>query len=366
VVAGGPHPTVAPDHVLSDENFDMVVTGEGEITLTELLKRGGDPVGLEGLIHRGEGGVIRNKPREPVANLDTLPPPAFDLFDMENYFRSWFLMDSVAPNLRGTSLLASRGCPYPCTFCQPTLQTLFGKTIRKRSPKNILEEIRGLKARYGLNAFTLQDDTFLVDRKWVGDFCGILAGSGLDMVFECNIRANLADEATLADMKRAGLRKVNLGIESATQRILEQVFQKGITWEQVTQTIATCRKLGLRIMGYFMLGAPSETWKEACHTVSEASRLDLDEATFTITTPLPHTFLYEKTRDLIEGGFETYDYYSTSVYKKGVTLGSRKLYWLKRWAFLRFYLGPKRIVDTLKQVLDPRNLSKTIAKVKRL
>ena len=366
VVAGGPHPTVVPDHVLGDRNFDMVVAGEGEVTLTELLKRGGDPVGLPGLAYRGPDGIVRRQPRDSVMDdLDALPFPAFDLFDMDAYFRSWFLMDTVASGLRGTSLLASRGCPYQCAYCQPTLEALFGKKIRKRSPQNIIGELRALKQRYGLNAFALQDDTFLIDKGWARAFSAALAGSGLGMIFECNIRSNLADAAVLAGMKDAGLRKVNIGIESANQRILDRIFQKGITWADVTRAVATCRRLGLRIMGYFMLGAPSETQAEAMKTISAAVRLDLDEATFSITTPLPGTFLYDRTRQEIVKGFASYDYYSTSVYRPGFTLGGRKILWLKRWALIRFYLGPERIVRTLKLVLDPRSILKTIAKLKR-
>jgi anaerobic magnesium-protoporphyrin IX monomethyl ester cyclase len=366
VVAGGPHPTVAPASVLADVNFDMVAAGEGEVTLTELLRQNGDPAGIPGLIYRKGGEIVREKPRTPVEDLDSLPTPAFERFDMESYFKSWFLLDTVAKGLKGTSLMGSRGCPYQCTYCQPTLEALFGKKIRRRSPGNIVRELKGLKEKYGLSAFTLQDDTFLIDRKWVLAVGKALEESGLGFLFECNLRANLVDAQVLSALKRAGLRKVNLGIESANQRILDDIFQKGITFQQVQQAVSTCRDLGLKIMGYFMLGAPSETLEEVLNTVSKAARLDLDEATFTLTTPLPHTFLYDRTKDKIEKEFEDFDYYSSSVYKPGTALRPGLLFWLKRWAFLRFYLDPKRIWNTFKMTLDFRNFSKTLARLKRL
>ncbi len=366
VIAGGPHPTVAPDVVLADEHFDLVVVGEGESTLIDLLEQGGDPAGVEGVIFRKKGERVRTGPRAPIQDLDTLPHPALDLLDMDAYFRSWFLLDSVAGGLKGTSLIASRGCPYQCTYCQSTLEVLFGRKLRKRSPSNLVEELAGLKSRYGLTAVALQDDTFLIDQAWVKAVCAALIDAGLDMPWECNIRANLADEEVLEAMARAGLKKVNIGIESATQRILADICQKGITWEQVERAVRVCKKLGLKIQGYFMLGAPTETLKEVRSTIAAASKLDLDDATFSITTPLPHTYLYDRTRSLIDRGFEAFDYYSTSVYQPGVSLSPKRLSRLKRWAFIRFYLGPKRILKTLGMVLNPFNLSKTLAKLKRI
>jgi radical SAM superfamily enzyme YgiQ (UPF0313 family) len=366
VIAGGPHPTVAPGHVLKDEHFDLVVRGEGERTLAELLANEADPRSVPGVIYR-EGDKIReNDPQPPIEDLDTLPRPALDLLDMEAYFRSWFLLDSVDTNLKGTSIIASRGCPYRCTYCQPTLEALFGRRLRKRSPTSIIEELAALKDQYGINAFALQDDTFLIDKKWVLDVCSAIEKADLPMLWECNIRANLVDEEVFLAMKAAGLRKVNLGIESANQRILDEVFDKGITWAQVEEAVKLCRRVGLKMQGYFMLGAPTETFQEVMNTIRTAARLDLDDATFSITTPLPHTFLYDETRALIDREFEDFDYYATSVYKPGTTLSPRSLFWLKRWAFVWFYLGPKRIFKTLSMVLNPFQLSKTFAKLKRL
>lgn len=366
VIAGGPHPSVAPDFVLEDENIDMVALGEGEVTLTELLKSDCDPSGVKGLIYRKNGQIIRNEPQPALEDLDRLDHPALDLCDMESYFRSWFLLDSVSTGLKGTSIIASRGCPFRCTYCQPTLETLFGRRLRKRSPENIVSELIDLKARYNLSAFALQDDTFLIDKRWVKEVCTAMEAAGLDLLWECNLRANLVDEEVLDAMYAAGLRKVNIGIESANQRILDEIFDKGITWEEVERAVKVCRAKGLRIQGYFMLGSPSETYGEVMNTIRTAARLDLDDATFSITTPLPHTHLYDRTRSLIDKGFDQFDYYSTSVYKPGATVNPRLLFWLKRLAFFRFYLGPRRFLKTLGMVLNPLNLSKTLAKLKRL
>lgn len=366
IIAGGPHSTVDPEHVLSNPDFDMVVVGEGEATLTELLKRNCQPDGVTGIVLRKNDRIQRNELRPVIQDLDSLPLPALHLLDMESYKQSWFLLDSVKTGLKGTSIMASRGCPYQCAYCQPTLETLFGRKLRRRTPANIVEELVQFKEKFGLNAFALQDDTFLINKRWVIEVCSAMEQADLNMIWECNLRANLVDEEVLSAMRRAGLRKVNIGIESANQRILDEVFQKQITWENVEEAINVCNKLKLKIQGYFMLGAPSETMDEVMNTIRTAARLNLDDATFSITTPLPHTFLFDRTRSLIDREFEDYDYYSTSVYKQGAALSSRKLFWLKRMAFFRFYLAPKRIFKTLAMVFNPKNISRTLVKLKRL
>jgi len=366
IIAGGPHPTVDPDHVMANSAFDMVVVGEGDVTLSELLNNDCEPTEVAGLIYRLDGQIQRNDPRPALADLDTLPFPALDLLDMESYKERWFLLDSVRLGLKGTSIMTSRGCPYHCAYCQPTLERLFGRKHRRRSPANIVAELVSLKERFDLDAFALQDDTFLINKGSAMEFCRVMEEADLNMTWECNLRANLVDEEVLAAMYRVGLRKVNIGIESANQRILDEVFQKQISWQDVERALNICNNLNLAIQGYFMLGAPSETLAEVLKTIWTAARLNIDDATFSITTPLPHTYLYDRTRSLIDREFEDFDYYTTSVYRRGITLSPTLLFWLKRLAFFSFYLAPQRILKTLGMVFNPLNISRTIVKLKRL
>jgi len=347
-----------PEETLKNEQVDAVCTGEGEETILELVNNNFSFEGVKGIWYKKKGVVVKNLPREPIEDLDKLPFPERDSFDMDKYMEYWFQLDSVAGNLRGVNILASRGCPYKCSYCQPTLETLFGKKLRKRSPKNIVDELEYLKEKYNINAFIFDDDTFIIDKGWVSEICSLMISRKLDLIWGCNARANLVTEELFRKMKEAGLRCVFIGVESGSQRVLDEVYNKGITLEQVESSATILKKLKLNVMGYFMLGAPTETKEEMNQTIRFASKLPIDEATFSITTPLPKTYLYDKTKDLIKKDVEEFDYYKTSVYGKDLSF-------MKRKALLSFYLSPKRIFSTIKLFITPSLFRKSMTKLKR-
>ena len=165
VVFGGPHATILPETVLERGCADAVATGEGEETLAELVNQSLSFEGVPGLIHKKNGRIVRNPLRPPPASLDALGVPAYHLLDMEKYTRAWFQMDAVSPALRGTNIIATRGCPYACAFCQPTLDRLFGKKLRLRSPGHIVAELLMLRDRYRIQSFIFADDTLNIDQR---------------------------------------------------------------------------------------------------------------------------------------------------------------------------------------------------------
>ncbi len=367
VVWGGPHPTVLPDDSLARPQVDAVALGEGEDTLLELARRGGDPGNVAGLWYKTAAGeIVRNPPRPLIQDLSTLPWPARDLVDMKTYARAWYSLTAAAPNLLGTSLVTSRGCPYVCTYCQPTLRQLFGKKVRRRSVDDVLGELVHIKENYGLNAFMFEDDTFIIHRPWVHEFSERLKAMKLGLRWGCNVRADLATRDLLQPMAEAGLVQINVGIESGTQRILDQIYDKRITLQQIQQAVDTAKRLGLKVGGYFMLGAPTETEQEIERTIGFAARLPIDEAAFNITTPLPGTHLWEQTRDLVGGDIAEFDYYHTSVYNSPQVLPAKRLQWLKRKAYLKFYLlSPRRVPNVLKWSTSLLGIHKMLLRMKR-
>ena len=194
---------------------------------------------------------------------------------------------TVRPGLRGTSVLATRGCPFQCTYCQPTLERLFGRGLRQRSPAGVVNELQELQERYGLSAFLFADDTFIADRGWVQSFCRELQARKLNLIWGCNVRADLARKELLAEMRDAGLAQVRVGIEAYSDRVRNEVFRKKVSREQVEEVTRAARSLKLASQGYFMLGAPGETREEVRATVRWARRLPIDDANFNLTTPLP-------------------------------------------------------------------------------
>jgi len=365
VIWGGPHPTVLPELSLGCRDVDAIVIGEGEETWLDLVKKKGVFRGVNGIWYKEGKDIIANEARPFIDDLDKLPFPDHELVDLDSYFKHWFQLDSVARNLKGINLISSRGCPYQCSFCQPTLNRLFGTRIRKRSPENIVEELEFWKEKRHIDAFMFQDDTLICDKPWVSSICDAILEKKLNLKWGCNVRANLVDYKIFSKMKKAGLRKVFMGIESGSQRVLDDVYQKGITIRQVKDAVTILKSLNLKVQGYFMLGAPTETIEEAKKTIRFARQLDIDEATFSITTPLPHTHLYEKTKHLISEDVADFDYYKTPVYKGEAVIDKVKLQKLKRKALLSFYLAPKRVISTLGAFATPSAIKKSVAKLKR-
>lgn len=364
IIIGGPQATVMPEEVLKHPAVDAVCVGEGEAAILEMARRGGFEE-LPGVWHKKNGEIVRSPSCEPL-DLDALPAPDFSGLPIEKYLSHWFQLDSVSIDLRGLPVIASRGCPYHCSYCQPTLERLFGRGLRKRSPDGIVEELKGHVSRYGINAFNFLDDTFPADKKWAIDVCKALESANLGLKWGANIRADLADRELLVAMKRAGLAKIFVGIESSSERVLKDIYRKGISISQAHDTITLAKELDIKIQGYFMMGAPTETPEEILETIRLARRLPLNEAVFNITTPLPGTELFDRFRDQIAMPVEDMDYYSVYPWKGGAGVSAGRLARWRMWAYLSFYLHPKRIGILAGQLGSGRGLKRTLLKLRRL
>jgi radical SAM superfamily enzyme YgiQ (UPF0313 family) len=215
----------------------------------------------------------------------------------------------------------------------------------------------------------LEDDTFIAHQEWALEFARSLRESGLDFKWGCNVRADLLVKYPhlLEEMARSGLVQINMGIESGSQRILDEIYDKRITVEQVREAAALAKRLGLRIGGYFMLGAPTETRGEVLRTIEYAAHLPIDEAAFNVTTPLPGTYLWDRTRELVGTEWRDFDYYRHSVYETDQVLPARRLDLYKKWAYLRFYaFTPHRAWRILRDdVLSVPGLRKLWMRMKR-
>ncbi len=364
LMVGGPHATVLPAETLETTGADLVYSGEGERAF-EMLIAGTPPDEIPGACFLKDNKPFIVPGRLLEEDLDRLPLPDRDIFDMDQYFLNWYSMDRVDPTLKGTTIMATRGCPYRCTFCQPTLSEIFGKKLRKRSPDSILKELVHLVDKYSINAFMFEDSTFIVDHKWVTEICRRMIEKGLDLKWCCNVRADLLTEELVDTMVAAGLSKVNMGVESASQRVLDDIYRKDITVEGVKRALRMCRSRGLFVQGYFMLGAPGETVDEMKKTIAFAAREPFDDALFDITTPFPHTGLWEMSKDLIDADYSDFDCFHKSVYRLD-DITPEQIEKMKRNAFWRFYAHPARILRTLRTVLGPRNFRRTMLKVRRV
>ncbi len=345
VFVGGPHPTTDPASLIALDSVDAVVLGEGEESTVELLGRWlrGEGGPVDGCWVKEGGEVHQRARRGGIKELDKLPYPAWDLVDMEAYIAAWGQLDSFRPGLRGVNLMASRGCPYECSFCQPVLDAMFGKKLRARTPGSVVAEIVELHRRFGIEGFWFADDTFTTNRKWVMEFCRLLGETGLQLYWGCTTRANLIAPELMKAMADVGLRKVGIGMESATEHIREGTYKKGVSAEAIEHTVRVAKDHGVATLLFLMLGAPGEKRADMLATVEMATRLPADEASFSLFVPIPGTDLWKK---MVAAGYEMssdytdYDYYAKQPFKGEISRFELRM--IQRLAYLSFYGHPQR------------------------
>jgi len=267
VIAGGPHVSAAAEDTLSHlPELDLVVRGEGEQALLQLAQRaeaGMDPDEIAGVSYRRDGAVVSNPAGDFIQDLDSLPFPARHLMPMDRYTYSVAIIGEG--KLRALNIMTSRGCPFDCSFCASP--RMWGRRYRARSPENVLAEVDELVNRYGADALWIFDDTFTVQRPRTAAICEGLARRFPGVRWTCEIRVDTVDRELLALMQEAGCYCVAFGVESGSQRIIDESVGKRIRIEQVHQVIAWCRELKLQYNPFMILSHPGEAEEDARETM---------------------------------------------------------------------------------------------------
>jgi len=288
VVIGGAHSNVFPAYPLKYDCFDISVYGEGERTAIELwntIEKGESYRGIKGIAFRGTDGITINPRRELIENLDELPFPARHLFPMNKYKGEGSLHVSPVYPV-GTS----RGCPFSCAFCSNNV--VFGRKYRFRSSQSVVNEIELLINEYNAKGIYFREDLFTVNKKRVMALCDEIRKRGLDFDWECESRVNTINEEMLTAMKGSGCKQIWFGVESGSQRILDDL-NKQITLSQIRETYRLCQRVGIKAGASFMIGVPGETIDDVQNTISLAEELKPEFAWFNIFTGYPTSPLYE-------------------------------------------------------------------------
>lgn len=302
IIAGGPHPTIMPEETLKNKNIDIVVVGEGEYTFVELVKSLENKKPLDdvkGIYYKVNKKIKKTVARPPIENLDKLPFPARDLLPMKYYLSNIPPYPMIMPM---TQVIVVRGCPFNCSFCQSTGRKLFGSKVRFRSPDNVLDEIEYLIKKYRLGSIHLSGDTLTADKKWVYSFCDKLKERNLNINWNISTRVNMISREMLKKMAEAGCYFIQFGVESGSQRILDEILNKGIKVEQTKDCFKWCHEAGIIASANVMIGSPSETRSEILSTYELLKEIDPGFISTSITNPLPGTYLYDiaKSKNLIK------------------------------------------------------------------
>ncbi len=340
-VFGGVHPSVLPEEVMAQASVDYVVIDEGEETMRELAD-GRAPAEILGLCHRKDGRIVRNAPRPLIDDLDKIPPPAYHLLPMDKYYPA---VGSYR-RLPVMIMFATRGCPGRCTFCYRTFRGI----VRKRSARNIIDEIKILQRDYGVREVAFYDDTFTLFKGVVKEFCDIIEREKIDLTWSCFTRVDHINEELLRVMKRAGCHLILFGVESADEQILKNI-NKRISLAQVTDAVRLARRLGIETRASFMIGNQGETEETIKKTIDFAIKLDPDEVQFNIATAYPGTELFNwaKERGYIKS-FSWNDYSMSNVVLELPGLAQDKMQYYYELAHRRFYFRPKIIWRRLSHI----------------
>jgi anaerobic magnesium-protoporphyrin IX monomethyl ester cyclase len=296
-VVGGPEPGAYVTEYLA-AGADVVVLGEGEVTIEELL-----PVlraksfellhRVDGIAFRSsEGNIVQTRPREQLRDIDAQPWPDREAIDMGQYVATWRKHHGMG----SVSLITARGCPYHCRWCS---HQVFGKTHRRRKPESVADELEWLIKQYQPDMAWMADDVFTIHPGWLSQYAGELKRRRLQLPFECISRADRLNAKVVETLAESGCFRVWIGSESGSQRVLD-AMERGVTIEQVRSAVALCRANGIQTGMFLMWGYEGEELEDIEATVQHVKRTNPDIFFTTVAYPIKGTPYFAEVAGRVE------------------------------------------------------------------
>lgn len=302
VVAGGPDPVQYLDEYL-DMGVEVVVIGEGEQTLTELMRhvrhhgwrwRWELLANIPGIAYRDPetGGIVRTRPRQLIRPLERIPWPARERRDLEHYLQTWRHRHGET----ALSMITSRGCPFHCSWCS---KQVYGDTYRRRDVHDVIDEMTHLKQRFDPDQIWFADDLFTINRRWVHRFCRAVIDRDLITPFYLIGRPGSLDPAMCAALKAAGCYRMYLSAESGSDHVLQAMHKDG-TVEHIVRGTRLLKAHGIEVGFFVMLGYPGETPEDVGATVRMLHELEPDIVLLSLAHPMKGTAFYDEVVDRLE------------------------------------------------------------------
>lgn len=338
-ILGGPHASSLPLDCLKESSFDIVVAGEGERPVKEIIK-GKSPKDVRGVYCRGHISNSVDCQKAESLPIDELPFPALGLFNARDYVCSKVIVrnNPVGP------IEMSRGCPFNCSFCN---KTVHGNNFRIKSVNRIIEELFILK-KLGYREFHVLDDQFTTDIVRAKLVCEEIIRRDINMSWNLRtgVRVDRIDKEFLELAKKAGCYQAGIGFESGSQSALDAVG-KGIKVDEALKAVKLIKEAGIEIAGFFMLGLPGETVESMEETVRFAIRLDPDYAKATILVPFPGTRIYDEYEEkglIRTKDWSRYNFHNANEIYEHPTLDWKSLNYYYKLFHKRFYFRLKYII----------------------
>lgn len=359
-IAGGIHASTLPAESLEEGGFDIVVLGEGERTLAEVVS-GADPGSVRGIAFgRGEG-YTETRPRELIEDLDRLPLPAWQLHDLARY-RSPHIASRRNPV---GYMETNRGCNHYCTFCS---QRIFGHSVRSKSSRRVVDEMFRM-LELGFQDIHIKDDNFTADIDRAKETCRLLMDEKFPAPWALPTGVNVED----VDMeffrlaREAGCYQISFGIESGVPKILSNV-NKNQSPERIREAVDMAHRAGLETVGFFMMGLPGDTEETMRRSIRFARSLPLTYAKASMTLPFPSSALYRQIKKdgrILSEDWRMYNFHSTSevwkhenldwdTIRRYYSLFHRKFYFRLSYIWKRFWRDIRmgQLWDDIKAVLS--------------
>jgi radical SAM superfamily enzyme YgiQ (UPF0313 family) len=295
VVVGGPESANYPAEYLA-HGADVIVIGEGEATLAELLPalRTHGPHRLQhvaGIVFKGEDGeMVRNPERDQIDDIDSIPWPARELIDQQQYVEVW----RTHHGMGSVNLITARGCPYKCKWCS---HAVFGYSHRRRNYMDCVDEVQHIYEAYKPDQVWYADDVFTISHRWLYDYATELKRRNIKLPFETISRADrMMDERVLATLADMGCYRIWIGSESGSQRILD-AMQRGVTVEQVQWATQAAQKHGIEVGMFLMWGYDGEDLSDIEATIDHVKKANPNIYFTTVSYPIKNTPYYKKVED---------------------------------------------------------------------
>jgi len=351
------------------QEIDIVALGEYDNTISDIASHLDDLSCVAGIVFRRYRGLVRTSPRELVKDLDQLPYPAWDKINIHDYWESQFPRKKKPV----ATVMTSRGCNYHCSYCLYP-QVLFQNKLRLRKLDKVLEEILWLKERFGARFIYFEDDNFTASWKRVEELCNMLIKEKVSISWGCLSRIDGVTKEHLALMKESGCYLIKYGVESGSQKLLDNIDKQN-TLDAIAETFNITQKSGIMSHATVMVGAPAETKETILETRRFVRKLAPDSVQFSVCTPFPGTRFWEECQqnnwlsyeewedfDGNCGGVVNYPGLSKEEMRKAIRESYRDYYFsyphLKR-RLKRTLLGP----DRTSQILRNLYLFKRLLKV---
>ena len=295
IILGGPEPPFYSEEFL-DAGADIVVEGEGEVTMKELCEELSiedyDLKKVKGIIFKnGTGLITKTPPREKINNIDELPMPDRESVELNLYLNAW----KKTHGYSSVSVNTMRGCPYTCRWCS---HSVYGTSYRRRSPEKTVEEISSIIEKYNSDMLWFVDDVFTISHKWLNKVNQLLKEQNIKIKFECISRSDRLDEETLKTLKEMGCFRLWIGAESGSQKVLD-LMDRRVDAAKTREIIKLTRNYGIEAGTFIMLGYPGENKRDIHETVKHLKDSMPDIFLTTVAYPIKGTPFFQEVEENI-------------------------------------------------------------------